>query len=272
MKRYRDHVKARKIDHQWYHVFELIGKGGFSEVYHCVSFKDRKSYALKQTSLEKMDEENVKLLINEIDVMKKLKSQPGCIQIYDHELDRVKQKLYIVMELGSTDLSQIFKAEIQKHGCVPEPARSFWWRKMLEAVAAIHRVGIIHSDIKPGNFVVCSGAEVKLIDFNISNTMNERTSITLNMDCGTLSYMAPESIQQTGKRINQKVDVWGLGTILYLITYGRLPYAHLKKNVQVMYAICDKSRHELKFAPVDGQDDLVDCIDVSYFIPYFIPI
>lgn len=105
------------------------------------------------------------------------------------------------MELGSTDLSRYFKSEIQKHQCVCEPERVYYWKKMLEAVQAIHKAGIVHNDIKPGNFVVV-GCEVKLIDFNISNSMNDRTSITMTFDCGTLSYMAPESIKNDKKKVS----------------------------------------------------------------------
>lgn len=226
---------------------------------------DHKSYAVKKTNLANLDIESVKALINEVDLMKKVKNHERCIQLYDYELDKGRKILQIVMELGSTDLNKLFKAEIQKHSCVPEPDRSFYWKKMLLAVQAVHRAGLIHSDIKPGNFVLCSGNEVKLIDFNISNTMNERTSITMNIDCGTLSYMAPETIIHSEKKmINQKVDVWAMGIILYLMTYGKLPYSHLKKQPQVIFAICDKTRAELKLSPLEGQDDVFEVIDVRF--------
>lgn len=45
------------------------------------------------------------------------------------------------MEIGSTDLNVYFKREIQKHQCVREPARAYYWQKMLEAVLAIHNEG-----------------------------------------------------------------------------------------------------------------------------------
>ena len=106
-----------------------------------------------------------------------------------------KKLLFMVMELGSTDLNVFFKLEIQKHGSVREPVRSYYWHKMLEALHAVHREGVIHSDVKPSNFIVV-GCEVKLIDFNISAMMtsSERTSITMQSDCGTLHYMAPEML------------------------------------------------------------------------------
>ncbi len=45
------------------------------------------------------------------------------------------------MELGSTDLNEVFKKMIQAHRCVPEPTRRFYWLKMLEAVQAVHQLG-----------------------------------------------------------------------------------------------------------------------------------
>ena len=56
---------------------------------------------------------------------------------------------------------------------------------MLEAVQAIHNLGVIHSDLKPSNFLVVND-EIKLIDFNISNDTQDRTSITIHNECGTI--------------------------------------------------------------------------------------
>ena len=59
----------------------------------------------------------------------------------------------------------------------------------------IHDEGVIHNDLKPENFVVM-GARLKLIDFGIANKIEEeKTSIQRNMRCGTINYMAPETIE-----------------------------------------------------------------------------
>ena len=97
--------------------------------------------------------------------------------------------------MGSTDLNNFIKKEIQKNQCVREPTRVYIWFKILEAVKAIHDNGVIHSDLKPANFLLV-GHEVKLIDFNISNAINDRTSVTVMCDCGTLNYMPPESFNR----------------------------------------------------------------------------
>ena len=59
----------------------------------------------------------------------------------------------------------------------------------------IHDEGVIHNDLKPENFVV-TGAQLKLIDFGIANRIEEeKTSIQRDIRCGTINYMAPETIE-----------------------------------------------------------------------------
>lgn len=66
-----------------YQIVNKIGQGGFSQVYHCISYKDPKSYALKKVNLNDLDAENLKLVMNEIDLLKKLQSTNKVIQLYD---------------------------------------------------------------------------------------------------------------------------------------------------------------------------------------------
>lgn len=54
-----------------------------------------------------------------------------------------KKTLYLIMELGSTDLNNFIKKEVQRNECVKEPTRVYIWCKMLEAVKAIHVEGIL---------------------------------------------------------------------------------------------------------------------------------
>ena len=124
--------------------------------------------------------------------------------------------------------------------------------------------GVIHSDIKPSNFLVV-GCEVKLIDFNISNTVSDRTSVTMGFDCGTVHYMAPEQLMSDSSsktKVTKKTDVWSLAVILYLMTYGRLPLGHLKNQYKVMHSICDIEKREFKFEPINNLD-LLDVLKVS---------
>lgn len=94
---------------------------------------------------------------------------------------------------------------------------------MLEAVHTIHEEKIVHSDLKPANFVLVRG-ELRLIDFGIAKAIgNDTTNIQRDQQIGTLNYMSPEAILEETTRSNgQKImklgrasDVWSLGCILY---------------------------------------------------------
>ena len=75
------------------------------------------------------------------------------------------------------------------------------------SLQVIHTEGVIHNDLKPENFV-CIGARLKLIDFGIANRIEaEKTSIERDMRCGTINYMAPETIEANDVSDRFKVNL-----------------------------------------------------------------
>ena len=73
------------------------------------------------------------------------------------------------------------------------------WQQMLSAVESIHRERIIHGDLKPANFLFVKGA-LKLIDFGIAKAIQSEDTANIYRDSqiGTLNYMSPESIMDSG--------------------------------------------------------------------------
>jgi serine/threonine-protein kinase TTK/MPS1 len=133
---------------------------------------------------------------------------------------------------------------------------------MLQAVHVIHEEKIVHSDLKPANFVLVRG-QLKLIDFGIANAIaNDTTniqrdhqvsvsvhslitpslSLILAIQIGTVNYMSPEAIElPDGMRrlkVGRPSDIWSLGCILYQMVYGQPPFQHLSMY-QKMKAIPD---------------------------------
>lgn len=125
---------------------------------------------------------------------------------------------------------------------------------MLNAVHCIHQERIIHSDLKPANFLFVKGV-LKLIDFGIAKAIqtDDTTNIYRESQVGTLNYMSPESIIDTGTGVNgarmkcgKPSDVWSLGCILYQMCYRRTPFADIQNMFQKMKAIVDPN-HEIRF-------------------------
>lgn len=95
------------------------------------------------------------------------------------------------MELGDSDLNRILKAY---QSDIPLTRIISYWHQMLTAVQYIHSKGVIHSDLKPANFLLVNG-RLKLIDFGIaSNISMDATSVIKFSQTGTLNYISPEAL------------------------------------------------------------------------------
>jgi serine/threonine-protein kinase TTK/MPS1 len=147
-----------------------------------------------------------------------------------------------------------------------------YWTEMLHAVQVIHKVGIIHSDLKPANFLLVAG-RLKLIDFGIASAVqSDKTSVIKDSQMGTFNFMSPEAIQDvaTGPqydasgtrkpciKISIKSDVWSLGCILYNLAYGKMPFGEIRHPLMKLQAIVNPD-HKINFS-TEGQDPLL--IDV----------
>jgi serine/threonine-protein kinase len=89
----------------------------------------------------------------------------------------------------------------------------------------MHSQGVVHRDLKPENILVNSTGKVKIMDFGIALDESARrlTWSGLSSTIGTPDYMAPEQV--SGKRGDARTDIYALGTILYEMLTGELPYA-----------------------------------------------
>lgn len=240
-----------------------IGKGGSSDVY-CVMAENYKTFALKRVKLDDCDEHAVRGYKGEIDLLKQLTEVERVVRLFDWELNDDKQELLVLMEKGDTDLNRILTLRLNGVDARFDSAFTrYHWKEMLECVQAVHEHDIVHSDLKPANFLLVQG-RLKLIDFGIANAIDTDNTCNVHREShvGTPNYMSPESITDTnagdgGKdeagrplkkdmRIGKASDVWSLGCILYQMAYGRPPFAHIPNQITRIMAITNP-KHVIEF-------------------------
>jgi serine/threonine-protein kinase TTK/MPS1 len=87
---------------------------------------------------------------------------------------------------------------LHQHGKIfSESYLRLCWQQMLEAVHTIHEARIIHSDLKPANFVLVKGT-IKLIDFGIAGAIQaDTTNLVRDNQIGTINFISPEALTDT---------------------------------------------------------------------------
>lgn len=183
----------------------LLGRGGSSKVFR-VCDKDHLVYALKKIDLGRgADSETYQAFLNEISLLEALRGHDRIIQLVAHEVNEVKRSLIMVMEIGEIDLNALLQERIAKGLPASMNFVRYMWEQMLEAVNVIHEKGIVHTDLKPANFVLVKGA-LKLIDFGIAKAIpNDTTNIARDQQIGTANYMSPEALNPHNSAKNGRV-------------------------------------------------------------------
>ncbi|OUM59255.1 hypothetical protein PIROE2DRAFT_47256 [Piromyces sp. E2] len=233
---------------------EQIGRGGTSKVYKVLS-QEGKILALKKIDINGSDKNAINSYVNEINLLNHLRNNSRIIQLVDSEINREANSIYMVMECGEIDLAKLLQKEGKK---ISISSIKMYWEQMLKAVHAIHEENIIHSDLKPANFLLVGGA-LKLIDFGIAKAIpNDTTNIHRDVQVCTVNYMSPESIsgynngcgdsdQRPDFKISRASDVWSLGCILYQMVYGKPPFFK-ENNIFMKFRAIVNVKYQIAFS------------------------
>jgi serine/threonine protein kinase len=118
--------------------------------------------------------------------------------------------------------------------------------QVCDAVHHGHQRGVIHRDIKPGNILVDSSGQVKIIDFGVARATDSDMAVTTQQTgvgdlIGTLQYMSPEQCAADPHDLDTRSDVYALGVVLYELLCGKLPYDLTRTPIPVApRVICDR--------------------------------
>lgn len=237
---------------------ELIGKGGFSNVYKGILIQNNKTVAIKVLDKAK------KVDKNELKISEKLKNK-NVNDIYYSYKDEKSGEYNIIMEYSKLGNLKNFQHKFLEKNYLSETLLCFISYQILNGLKYIHKCKIAHLDIKPQNILIDEYLNVKLIDFSISLDYSKIKTEQIQLrTVGTSFYIAPEILNSDTifiKDLN-KVDLFSLGIIIFNMAFGYYPFGLEKddaKNYKIIYEKIMKNNLEF-----DNDDDYYS----SYFIDF----
>jgi YVTN family beta-propeller protein len=209
-----------------------IGRGGMGVVYRATEESLQRTVALKLIAPELTTNPDFRERFKRESRLAASIEHPNVIPVY--AAGEADELLYLVMRyVPGTDL----RAVLEREGAL-EPSRAARIvAQVASALAAAHRKGLIHRDVKPANVLIerDGGHEhAYLTDFGIARDVGGATALTrTGMLVGTLDYIAPERLEDRGG--NGRSDIYALGCVLFEALTGRVPFPR-DSDVAKMYA------------------------------------
>jgi len=201
-----------------------IGRGGMGVVFEAEQQNPHRPIALKVIRGDDfIDDHTVRMFQREVEALARLK-HPHIAAIY--EAGRTEDgRHYFAMEL-------VQGTPLNEYACAADLGRQdrlALFRKICDAINYAHQRGVIHRDLKPGNIMVDSEGNPKILDFGLARITDTDVKVTIMATDigriqGTLPYMSPEQAQGDPAEIDLRSDVYSLGVIFYELMTGQLPY------------------------------------------------
>jgi len=172
------------------------------------------------------------------------------VEVIAAGVDEETEIPYLAMELlEGEDLADL----LHRRGRLPTHEALEIFEQLGDALAAAHRAGVIHRDLKPRNIFVARSKlrgmpfVVKVLDFGISKLITHNaTSVTVTRQLGSPLFMAPEQAR-SGAKLRRSTDVWPMGLLAYLLLTGR----HYWRSVEGEGVSLNALLMEIAVHPID---------------------
>jgi beta-lactam-binding protein with PASTA domain len=223
-----DPTTGRVLDGR-YRIGPRIARGGMASVYEATDLRLDRTVAVKvmHPGLGD-DDEFAARFVREARAAARL-SHPNVVAVYDQGADG--ETVFLAMEL----IDGITLRDVIRKESPMSPARALALvEPILSALAAAHRAGLIHRDVKPENVLIAEDGRVKVADFGLARAVSADTQHTATggVLIGTVSYLAPELV--VDGRADARADVYAAGVVLFELLTGTKPHEG-ESPIQVAY-------------------------------------
>lgn len=210
-----------------YRIKRIIASGGMGTVFEAMQEQPRRVVALKLMRAGMTSRSALRRFDYEAQILARLR-HPGIAQIYEagthgegHSAVPFFAMEYVPGARTLTDYAEWKRLSASE--------RLALFAEVCDAVHHGHQKGVIHRDLKPGNILVDSSGQVKVIDFGVARATDSDMAVTtLQTDVGqlvgTVQYMSPEQVEADPHDLDTRSDVYGLGVVMYELLTGKLPY------------------------------------------------
>jgi serine/threonine protein kinase len=173
-----------------------------------------------------------------------------------HHVDQEQDLPYLVMEF--VDGVSLHR-KVRKEGPLGLEHILRIGSQVADGLAAAHRQGVIHRDIKPGNILLEGGTQhVKITDFGLARAVDDPNVTRTGEVAGTPMFMSPEQAQ--GMRIDHRTDLFSLGGVMYTMCTGRPPF-RADSPIAVLLKVRDGTPRPIRKLRPDIPEWLVKIID-----------
>jgi hypothetical protein len=235
-----------------YRILRRLGQGGMGSVYLAHDTDLDRQVALKVPQLSAR---------NEPEVVERFLREARAVATLEHP------NVCPVFDVGCTDGvpyltlayldGQPLAERVQEAGALPQREAAALVRELAVALAYVHRQGVIHRDLKPGNVMLNDQGRPILVDFGLAVRLN-RADPRLTASgaiVGTPAYLAPEQVEGRREAVGPACDIYALGVMLYELLTGRLPFNGRLEEILVQVARDEPSppaAHRADLDPVLG--------------------
>lgn len=215
-----------------YDILEVVGQGGMGIVFRATDLKLNRAVAVKVMSRE--------LAASVIAVKRFLReARTAAAVVHDHvvTIHAIEEKAnppFLVMEFIR---GQSLQQKLDRVGALTVPEILRIGMQTASGLAAAHKQGHIHRDVKPANILLENGVErVKITDFGVARAADDLNITRSGQITGTPQFMSPE--QALAEPVDPRSDLFSLGSVLYAMCTGRPPF-RADTAVAVLRRVCD---------------------------------